>query len=128
MPSRATRSMRLAPSTSCPAATGSVADVGKGTLARFAAARLRQQAAPPHPVAETSPLGAEVRVSLLHLGGRASSLGPGIWLFRDFLATGHRDLLRFVEELDALTLGPLTAHLRATGAFLLFTTDAAPLP
>lgn len=102
-------------------------DVGKGTLALLAAARLRHQDHPPHPVAETSPLSPEIRAPLLQLAGHAGKLGAGIWLFRDFLATDHRDLTRFVEELDGFRLGSLAERLTTAGAYLLFTSDSAKL-
>ena len=91
-------------------------DIGKGMLARLASARLQR----PPALAETSPLGAEVRASF-------EKLGAGVWLFRDFLSTGNRDLLRFVAETDTMRLGSLSESLRTRGSFLLFTSDESHL-
>jgi hypothetical protein len=95
-------------------------DIGKGMLARFASARLRNVAQPPPALAETSPLGTEVRAAL-------EKLGAGVWVFRDFLSTRNQDLLRFAAETDSMRLGSLTESLRKRESFLLFTSDESHL-
>jgi hypothetical protein len=95
-------------------------DVGKGMLARLASARLRDVFQPPPALAETLPLGAEVRAPL-------GKLGAGVWLFRDFLSTRNRDLLSFIAETDSMRLGSLAESLRTRESFLLFTSDESHL-
>jgi hypothetical protein len=101
-------------------------DVGKGTLALLAAARVRGEGKLARPVSECSPLGLEIRMPLDRLC-RQGKLGPGIFLLRDFLAKGNRDLTRLVEELDGVRLASLSESLRAADTFLLLTSDTADL-
>jgi hypothetical protein len=100
--------------------------VGKGTFARLVAARLSGASEPPRPVFETPPLAPEIHAPLRQLADGTTFEG-GIWLFRDFLVTRHRDLQLFVDELNEVSLDSLGKHLTKAQAYLLLTSDNSHL-